>query len=81
MPTKLQKPIRREVDIDGEPYTVTIAPDGLKLTRKGFRKGSEVSWRSLVSREGGGGGGGGGDIGASAGASAGGGAAASGGGL
>jgi len=26
---------------------VTISPDGVKLTQKGFRKGREMSWRAL----------------------------------
>jgi hypothetical protein len=50
MTAKLEKPIRREIEIDGVPFTVTIAPDGVKLTRKGFRKGAEVSWRELRGR-------------------------------
>ena len=31
------------------PYTITIAPDGLKVTEKGKRKGQEISWRSIIS--------------------------------
>lgn len=51
MPTKLDKPLKRELDIDGEAYTLTVDPEGLKLTRKGKRKGQELTWRSLVSGE------------------------------
>ena len=47
MTTKLDKTLKREIDIDGQPYTVTISPEGVKLTQKGFRKGREMSWRSL----------------------------------
>jgi hypothetical protein len=47
MPTKLRKPIKREIEIEGESYTVTLSPEGVKLTRKGFRKGDAVSWKSL----------------------------------
>jgi hypothetical protein len=47
MTTKLDKTLKREIDIDGQPYTVTISPQGVKLTQKGFRKGREMSWRSL----------------------------------
>jgi hypothetical protein len=47
MPTKLRKPIKREIEIEGETYTVTLSPEGLRLTRKGFRKGHAVSWKSL----------------------------------
>lgn len=47
MATKLTKEIRREVEIDGEPFTVAISPLGIKLTRKRFRSGRAVSWRAL----------------------------------
>ena len=47
MPTKLQKPIRREIEIDGEPYTITISPEGVRLTRKRFRSGVALSWKTL----------------------------------
>ena len=53
MATKLEKTIKRELEIDGQPYTVTISPDGVKLTQKGFRKGSEISWRALLASAGG----------------------------
>lgn len=33
------------------PYTLTIDPDGLKLVEKGHRKGVEVSWTALASRD------------------------------
>jgi hypothetical protein len=39
MATKLEKELKRELDVNGEPYIVTISPEGLKLTRKGRRKG------------------------------------------
>src|SRR5512132_1272038 len=66
MTTKLDKTIKREIDIDGEPYTVAISPEGVKLTQKGFRKGREMTWTQLLAAGGGpeggsaGGGGGGG---------------------
>jgi hypothetical protein len=50
MATKLEKPIRREIEIDGEPYTVIISPDGLRVTRKRFRSGVALSWKSIWSR-------------------------------
>ena len=49
MATKLDKPLKREVAIDGEPYMLTISPDGLKLVPKGKRKGYEIGWKDLVS--------------------------------
>jgi hypothetical protein len=49
MMTKLEKALKREIAIDGEPYVVTISPEGLLLTQKGKRKGRELTWKSLVS--------------------------------
>ena len=47
MATKLTKEIRREIEIDGEPFTVAISPTGVKLTKKRFRSGRALSWRAL----------------------------------
>ena len=49
MATKLDKPLRREIAIDGQPYMLTIDPEGLKLVPKGKRKGLELAWKALVS--------------------------------
>jgi hypothetical protein len=49
MTTKLSAPFKRELDIDGDKYTLTVTPAGFKLVRKGKRKGIELSWRSIVS--------------------------------
>jgi hypothetical protein len=49
MTTKLEKELRREIEIDGKPYTLTLGPDGVKLTEKGRRKGQELKWKDLVS--------------------------------
>lgn len=49
--TKLDKPLRRELTIGEKSYTLTIAPEGLKLTEKGHRKGTELKWTDLVSGE------------------------------
>ena len=48
MTTKLDKSLKREVDIDGTPYTLTLSPEGLKLVPKGKRTGHEVAWKDLV---------------------------------
>lgn len=48
MPLPLGKPLKREVSIDGVPHTVTVSPLGVRLVRKGFRKGHAVSWRRLL---------------------------------
>jgi hypothetical protein len=47
MTTKLTSPLRREIEIDGEPFTLLLTPDGIRLTRKRFRGGRSLSWRSL----------------------------------
>jgi hypothetical protein len=48
MTTRLEKPLRREVRIDREPWVVTLTPAGIKLTRKGRRKGLELEWKALA---------------------------------
>ena len=48
MATKLDKILKRELDIAGEPWILTLSPEGLKLTRKGHRKGLELAWQALV---------------------------------
>lgn len=48
MATKLDKTLRREVTINGEIHTVTVSPDGVKVTKKGFRKGSELTWAQVL---------------------------------
>ena len=49
MATKLDKPIKRELEIDGTTYMVTVSPEGVKVVEKGKRKGHELSWSALVS--------------------------------
>jgi hypothetical protein len=51
MATKLDKPLKREVLIEGKPYMLTISPQGLKLVPKGRRKGVEIAWKEIVSGE------------------------------
>ena len=46
--TKLDKPLRREVEIGDKAYTLTISPEGLKLVEKGRRKGLELEWSAVV---------------------------------
>ena len=48
MTSKLDKPIRREINIDDRAYTLTIDPDGLKLVEKGHRKGPQLRWKDVV---------------------------------
>jgi len=49
--TRLEKALKRELDIKGQTYIVTLSPEGIKLTLKGHRKGIELQWESLVSGE------------------------------
>ena len=46
--TKLDKPIRREIEIEGKSYTLMVAPESLKLTQKGHRNGVELRWKDLI---------------------------------
>jgi hypothetical protein len=48
MPLKLDKTLRREILLDGHPYTVAIGPDGVRITAKGFRKGRGLSWQAVL---------------------------------
>jgi hypothetical protein len=49
MATKLNKQLKREIDVEGKPFMVTLSPEGLKLTEKGKRLGRELTWKDLVS--------------------------------
>jgi len=49
MATKLDKHLKREIDIEGQPYMLTIHPQGLKLVPKGKRNGHEIAWKDIIS--------------------------------
>jgi hypothetical protein len=49
MATKLEKSIKRELEHQGKLYTITIAPEGVKVVEKGKRNGRELSWGSIIS--------------------------------
>lgn len=51
MTTKLNSAFKRELDVNGEKYTITLSPDGFKLVQKGKRKGVELQWAALVNGE------------------------------
>jgi hypothetical protein len=51
MTTRLEGTLKREIDIGGEPFTLTLTSDGFVLARKGRRKGLEIRWADLVSGE------------------------------
>ena len=48
MATKLDKSIKRELELDGRVYTIIISPNGVKVTPKGGRIGREVAWRTIL---------------------------------
>lgn len=47
--TKLDKPMRREVQVGDKAYTLTIDPTGLKLVEKGHRNGVTLRWADVLS--------------------------------
>ena len=49
--TRLDKTIKRELELGGQVYTVSVSPDGLRIVPKGRRKGHEISWDALLSGE------------------------------
>ena len=49
MATKLDKSIKRELVHGDKTYTITIAPEGVKVVEKGKRNGRELSWGSIIS--------------------------------
>ena len=51
MATKLDKTLKREIDVEGKPFKLSIGPEGLKLVPKGKRNGLEIAWKDLVSGE------------------------------
>jgi len=48
MTTTLEKSLRREIEVEGHPYTVVLDAQGLKITRKAHRKGIELKWNDLI---------------------------------
>ncbi|MDH4259540.1 MAG: hypothetical protein OEW16_04475 [Gammaproteobacteria bacterium] len=48
MATKLEKPLKRELNVNDAPYMLTISPEGLKLVPKGKRNGHEMTWKEIL---------------------------------
>lgn len=46
---ELDKPIKRQLTLEGEPYTIVVSREGVRITPKGRRKGQEISWQTLLS--------------------------------
>jgi hypothetical protein len=51
MTTKLTSAFKRELDLNGDKYTLTVSPEGFKLVQKGKRKGVELQWSSILNGE------------------------------
>lgn len=51
MTTKLDKALKREIQINGKPFVVTLDPEVLKVVGKGRRKGLEIRWDEMISGE------------------------------
>lgn len=51
MATKLDKAIKRELVHGDKTYTITFAPEGVKVVEKGKRNGRELSWASIIDGE------------------------------
>ena len=51
MTTALDGALKRALTLNGEPYTLTITPEGLSLVPKGRRNGYTLAWVDLVSGE------------------------------
>ena len=49
MATRLDKTIKRELELGGQLYTVSMSPEGVRIVPKGKRKGHEISWETLLS--------------------------------
>lgn len=49
MATRLDKSLKRELEIDGKLYMLTMTPEGMKITEKGRRNGIELAWKDVVS--------------------------------
>ena len=48
MVTKLDRDLKREINVSGRSYVVTISAEGIKVTPKGRRKGRQLAWGDLV---------------------------------
>ena len=51
MAIRLDKTIKRELNLGGKLYTVSVSPQGIKIVPKGGRKGYEVSWEAVLTGE------------------------------
>lgn len=48
MTTRLEGALKREIDVAGATFTLTISPEGFRLVPKGKRNGYEMAWSAFV---------------------------------
>jgi hypothetical protein len=48
MTTKLDKTLRREIEVAKRLYTVTLDPERIKIVEKGRRNGLTLEWKELL---------------------------------
>jgi hypothetical protein len=48
MATTLSKPLAREVQLGEQTYKVVISAEGVRITRKGARKGADLKWDAVL---------------------------------
>lgn len=48
MTTRLEATVKRELRVEGNPYTLTLSPTGFALVAKGRRKGLTLRWVDLL---------------------------------
>ena len=52
MAPRIDQPLKREVELQGQLYSVTITPEGVSIALKGKRSGArQMTWLELVSGE------------------------------
>ncbi|GLQ96370.1 hypothetical protein [Dyella mobilis] len=49
--TPLDKPLKRQIDVEGQVFTLTLDATGVKITRKAHRNGIEVRWADLIKND------------------------------
>jgi hypothetical protein len=49
--TPLDKPLKRQIDVEGQAFTVTMDATGIKITKKAHRNGMEVRWADLIKND------------------------------
>jgi hypothetical protein len=49
MATRLTGELKRELELEGQLYTVIISPQGIAIAPKGTRKRRTRTWRELLS--------------------------------